>query len=73
MSTIETKIVNVPAISCEHCIHTIENEVAEIAGVKAVQADQASKQVTIQFERPATWEAIQAVMVEINYPPVSAN
>ncbi len=70
----ETKIMtsktfNVPNISCGHCTHTIETEVSELAGVASVQADQASKQVTVAWDAPATWEKIQAVLQEINYPP----
>jgi len=65
----ESKTFTVPNISCDHCTHTIEMEVADIAGVSSVQADQASKQVTVQWDSPATWGEIQALLQEINYPP----
>jgi copper chaperone len=65
----ESKTFTVPNISCGHCTHTIEMEVADIAGVSSVQADQASKQVTVQWESPATWGEIQSLLQEINYPP----
>ncbi|MGD8600775.1 MAG: cation transporter, partial [Gemmatimonadota bacterium] len=33
-----TKTVNVPNISCGHCVMTIEREVGEIDGVSSVKA-----------------------------------
>jgi copper chaperone CopZ len=67
----EAKTFVVPNISCGHCVHTVESEVSEIAGVKSVQADEASKQVTVQWEAPASWEDIKKVLVEIDYPPAN--
>lgn len=64
-----TKTFTVPNISCGHCVHTIESEVAELAGVTSVKADQTSKQVTINWQEPASWEKIQSLLQEINYPP----
>lgn len=63
-----SKTFTVPNISCGHCTHTIEMEVGELAGVTDVKADEASKQVTVQWQEPATWEKIQALLQEINYP-----
>ncbi len=63
-----TVTYTIPNISCGHCVHTIKTEVGELAGVKAVEADAESKQATIQFDAPATEEAIKALLAEINYP-----
>ena len=60
----------VSAISCGHCVNTIQNELSELAGVKRVEASLSSKQVTVEFEFPATEAQIKALLVEINYPPV---
>jgi copper chaperone len=65
----ESKTFTVPNISCGHCTHTIEMEVGELPGVASVQADQASKQVTVQWQSPASWGQIQSLLQEINYPP----
>lgn len=67
-----TKTFTVPGISCGHCVRTIQNEVAELAGVKSVQADQATKQVTVTWEEPQTWEGIKTLLKEINYPAAEA-
>jgi copper chaperone CopZ len=64
-----TKTFTVPNISCGHCVHTIEMEVGDMAGVTRVEADEATKQVTVEWGEPASWENIEALLEEINYPP----
>lgn len=64
-----TKTFTVPNISCGHCTHTIEMEVGDLAGVTSVKAEEASKQVTVEWDDPATWAEIEALLKEINYPP----
>lgn len=66
------KTVNVPAINCGHCTHTIEMEVGEIDGVIKVSADETSKDVTVEWQEPATWESIRDLLVEIEFPPAEA-
>jgi len=58
----------VPNISCGHCTRTIETELGELPGVTHVKAEVASKQVTIEWEEPATWDKVRALLEEINYP-----
>mgnify|MGYP003573732456 FL=1 len=67
-----TKTFTVPNISCGHCTHTIEMEVGDLAGVTSVQAEEASKQVTVAWDSPATWEQIEALLEEIDYPAEKA-
>lgn len=64
-----TKTFVVPNIHCGHCTHTIEMEVGELEGVTSVTADQDSRKVTVEWQDPATWEQIDALLHEINYPP----
>lgn len=64
----QSKTFTVPNISCGHCTHTIEMELGDIAGVKSVQADLDSRQVVVEWGEPATWEQIEALLAEINYP-----
>jgi copper chaperone len=64
----ETKTFVAPAIHCGHCTMTIQREVAGLPGVQSVQADLNTKQVTINWEVPATWDKIKALMEEIGYP-----
>ena len=65
-----TKTFKVPNISCGHCVMTIERELGELEGVTAVKAREGSQLVSVEWnEPPASWENIQALLVEINYPP----
>jgi len=64
-----TKTFTVPNISCGHCTHTIEMELSDLAGVQSVQADKDTRQVTVAWEEPASWEKIRVLLQEINYPP----
>ncbi len=68
----QTKTFTVPNISCGHCVATVQEEVGEIAGVSSVKADATSKIVTVNWDAPADWDKIKAVLVEIEYPPAEA-
>ncbi len=60
--------LTVPNISCGHCVSAIEAELAEMEGVTSVKADAETKNVTVQWEVPASIERIRATLREINYP-----
>lgn len=64
-----SKTFKVPNISCGHCTHTIEMELGDLAGVTKVTAVEDSQQVTVEWQDPASWDQIQALLQEINYPP----
>jgi copper chaperone len=65
-----SKTFKVPNISCGHCVMTIEREVGELAGVVSVKAEETTKMVTIEWnESIASWDSIQELLEEINYPP----
>lgn len=65
MTTLTLKI---PNISCNHCVHTIKTELGDLAGVKNIEGNVESKLVTIGYDDPATREAIEALLAEIDYP-----
>ncbi len=58
----------VPSIHCGHCVHTIKMELSDLEGVRSVQADLATRQVSVEFEVPATPDRIEQLLAEINYP-----
>lgn len=64
-----TKTITVPNISCGHCTNTIEMEISELTGVKSVNASEVTKQVVIDWEKPATWDEIEGTLNEIGFPP----
>lgn len=63
-----TVTYSVPAIHCAHCVHTIQTELMELAGVRKVVASLDPKQVTVEFEPPATESQIEAALADIHYP-----
>jgi copper chaperone CopZ len=69
--TMERRTFLVPSISCGHCTATIKRELEEVDGVVAADGDPASKQVTVAWQAPATWEEIHSVLVDISHPPAS--
>ncbi len=61
---------HVPNISCGHCVATIQRVVKEeVKGIGDVVGDIDGKRVTIDYEAPATVEAIVACMTEWDYAP----
>jgi len=63
-----TKTFRVPNVSCNHCVMTIKRELGELEGVVSVDGDVETKDVTVEWESPATWEGIKLLLSEINYP-----
>jgi copper chaperone len=47
---------------------TIKRELGELRGVALVEGDPAAKKITVEWDVPATLEAIKARLKEINYP-----
>ena len=64
----ETQKFSVPNISCGHCVMTIERELGGVEGVSNVEGDPNSKEITINWDAPATLEKIKSTLKEINYP-----
>jgi copper chaperone len=64
-----TKTFRVPNVSCNHCVMTIKRELGEVEGVVSANGDVETKTVTVEWESPATWEGIESLLTEINYPP----
>ena len=60
--------LNIPNISCGHCVHTIKTELSDLEGIKSVEANHETKTATVVFTNPATEESIKSMLAEINYP-----
>ena len=65
----EKKTFYIPNISCGHCVHTIKNELEDLDGVSRVEGDQDKKEISVEYESPATVQIIKDTLAEINYPP----
>ncbi len=64
----EKQTFSIPNISCGHCVMSIKNELIELKGVKTVEGDPESKNITVEWEDPATVETIKDKLAEIDYP-----
>jgi copper chaperone len=64
----ETKSFSIPNISCDHCVMTIKNELSELDGVLKVEGDPDKKEITVDWDSPATLENIKSALRDINYP-----
>ena len=64
-----SKAFQVPNITCHHCVMTIKRELEELEGIVGVTGDAETKTVTVEWDSPATWDGIKALLAEINYPP----
>ena len=60
--------LNIPAISCGHCVNTIKRETKDVAGVISVDADAQSKTATYVLENEAVLPKVKETLKEIGYP-----
>jgi copper chaperone CopZ len=63
-----SETLNVPNISCGHCVMAIKNELSDLKGITSVDGNPETKTITVDFEAPATLDQIKATLEEINYP-----
>jgi copper chaperone CopZ len=64
----EIKKLAIPNINCGHCVMTIKKELGEIKGVAKVEGDPQKKEITVEWNQPATLEKIKSTLKEINFP-----
>ena len=60
--------LNVPDVSCEHCVKTVNGALGALPGVEAVNVDLAGKTVSLRYE-PAqvTLERIKETLDDAGY------
>ena len=58
----------IPNISCGHCVNSVKEELCELDGVAKVEGDAPKKEISVEWEAPATPEKIRNKLKEINYP-----
>jgi copper chaperone CopZ len=59
-------------MTCNGCVSTVKGEIEQIAGVAHVDVNKPTQLVTVEWNTPASWEAIEQALIEIEYPPVEA-
>ena len=64
----KTITLNIPNISCNHCIMTIKRESGFVEGAEFVSGDVEAKSATFQVESDAALAALKEALVEAGYP-----
>ncbi len=64
----DTKTLIVPNISCGHCVMAIKRELGEMEGVTKVDGYPGKKEITLEWDAPASLDKIKSTLSEINYP-----
>jgi copper chaperone CopZ len=68
MFAMKSKTFSVPNISCDHCVMSIKTELSAIEGVTKVTGSADTKNITVEWDSPATLESLKSTLKEINYP-----
>ena len=64
----EKETFSIPNISCGHCVMSIKNELNDLEGVSSVEGNAENKNITVEWDSPATLEKIRDTLKEINHP-----
>ncbi|MCY4147113.1 MAG: heavy metal-associated domain-containing protein [Chloroflexi bacterium] len=59
----------IPKIHCAGCVGAIKFELGELPGVTSVEGDMLRRMIEVEYDAPATLDAVVALLHEINYPP----
>ena len=68
----ESKTFKVTNMTCNGCVSTVRGEIEQITGGVNVDINKASQLVTVEWNTPASWPAIEKALVEIEYAPSEA-
>lgn len=67
--SVETVVLNVPDISCAHCVSKVQKAIGELVGVSSVTANASTKTATVAFDpNCVSTEDISARMKDAGYP-----
>jgi copper chaperone len=67
----ENVTLNIPNISCNHCIMTVKRESGFVDGAEFVSGDVEGKTATFQVASDKALEALKATLAEAGYPVAS--
>lgn len=59
-------------MTCNGCVSTVRSEIEQLAGVISVDINKPAQLVTVEWNTPASWSAIQKALTEIDYAPEEA-
>jgi copper chaperone len=65
----ETVTLNIPNISCGHCVMTIKRESGLVKGVEFVSGDIQAKTATFRVQSSEALQALKVALAEAGYAP----
>ncbi len=68
----ESKTFKVLNMSCNGCVSTVRGELEQMNGVTQVDINKPDQLVTVAWNTPASWPAIEKALTEIDYAPSEA-
>ncbi|OPL08626.1 MAG: hypothetical protein AVO34_14115 [Firmicutes bacterium ML8_F2] len=64
----EAVTLDIPNISCNHCIMTVKRETGFVEGAEFVSADLDARKVVVQVENQDALESLKETLAEAGYP-----
>lgn len=65
----ETVTLDIPGISCNHCIMTVKRETGFVEGAEFVSADVDTKKVVVKITSQEALQSLKETLAEAGYPP----
>lgn len=65
----ETITLDIPNISCHHCIMTVKREAGFVDGAEFVSGDIEAKTATFEVQSDQALAALKQTLAEAGYPP----
>jgi len=66
----KTVTLEIPNISCNHCIMTVKRETGFVDGAEFVSGDVGAKKAVFEVEDDETLRALKETLAEAGYPPI---
>jgi copper chaperone len=67
----KTVTLDIPNISCNHCIMTVKREAGFVDGIEFVSGDVGAKKAVFKVEDDKALNALKEALAEAGYPPIS--
>jgi copper chaperone len=64
----DTVTLDIPNISCNHCVMTVKRESGFVDGVEFVSGDVEGKKATFKIEGQAALDSLKEILAEAGYP-----
>lgn len=65
----QTVTLDIPNISCNHCVMSVKRETAAVGGAEFVSGDVDTRKVVVRVEDNQALASLKEALTEIGYPP----